>query len=101
MAAEIEVTPVVNAFDFLPAERKLVLDVERRPSVMGQLASAVLVPLELGRSEPEGSVPVHTPFPPALEPLRIGPGLHEELHLHLLELTRAKDEVARCNLVPE
>ena len=29
------------------------------------------------------------------------PGLDEELHLHLLELARAEDEVARRDLVPE
>ena len=34
-----------------------------------------------------------------LVPLRVGPGAHEVLDLHLLELARPKGEVARRNLV--
>ena len=38
---------------------------------------------------------------PVLVPLLVGPGLDEELHLHLLELTGTEDEVARRDLVAE
>jgi hypothetical protein len=34
-------------------------------------------------------------------PLLVGAGLDEELHLHLLELAGAEDEVARRDLVAE
>src|SRR5580700_1983446 len=40
-------------------------------------------------------------YEPVLEPARRIVGRHEELHLHLLELARAEDEVARSDLVPE
>ena len=48
--AEVEVAAVVDALDLLPAEGKLVLDVERRPGVVGQLVAAVLVPAQLVRA---------------------------------------------------
>ena len=38
---------------------------------------------------------------PVLEPLLGLGGRHEELHLHLLELARAEDEVPRRDLVAE
>ncbi len=38
---------------------------------------------------------------PVLEPLCRVRGCDEELHLHLLELADAEEEVARCDLVPE
>ena len=38
---------------------------------------------------------------PVLVPLLVGAGLDEELHLHLLELAGAEDEVARRDLVAE
>ncbi len=50
VAAEVEVAAVVDALDLLPAEGKLVLDVERRAGVVGQLVGAVLVPLQLRRA---------------------------------------------------
>src|SRR5919108_6377892 len=44
-------------------------------------------------------MPFHAVGAPSLEPLHVGAGLDEELHLHLLELARSEDEVSRCNLV--
>jgi hypothetical protein len=101
MSAQVEIAPVVDALDLLPAEGKLVLDVEGRAGVVGELVGTVLVPLQPRRVEAEGAVPIHPPLPPALEPFRVGTRLHEELHLHLLELARPEDEVARRNLVTE
>src|ERR687896_708030 len=46
-------------------------------------------------------VPGHPLVEPVLVPLLVGPGLDEELHLHLFELARAEDEVMRCDLVAE
>jgi hypothetical protein len=46
-------------------------------------------------------VPLHARSLPLLEPLHVGAGLDEELHLHLLELARAEDEVAGRDLVAE
>lgn len=46
-------------------------------------------------------MPVEAGLLPALEVLHVRARLDEELHLHLLELTRAEREVARRNLVAE
>ena len=51
--------------------------------------------------EAKVDVPVPASLEPVLVPLLIGAGLDEELHLHLLELTSAEDEVAGCDLVTE
>src|SRR6202000_272916 len=46
-------------------------------------------------------VPAVALVDPELVPLLVGAGLDEELHLHLLELAGAEDEVARRDLVAE
>ena len=51
MAPEVEIGAVVDAFDFLPAERKLVLDVVGGLGVMRQLIRAMLVPCLLYTSD--------------------------------------------------
>ncbi len=57
-------------------------------------------PQQLGR-DAELGVPAQPLGAPELVPLRCVVGRHEELELHLLELTGAKDEVAGCDLVAE
>src|SRR5918999_4647723 len=101
MPAQIEVSPVVNALNFLPAEGKLILNVKRGLRVVRQLATGVLMPLELGRIESQRAMPFHPPFAPAVEPLCIASRFHEELHFHLLELAGPEDEVSGSDLVPE
>src|SRR5687768_15900121 len=51
--------------------------------------------------EPQALMPLHSLFFPVLEPFLVGAGLDEELHLHLLELTRPENEIPRSDLVPE
>ena len=100
--AEVEVAAVVDPLDLLPAEGELVLDVERGAGVVRQLVGAVLVPAQPRRARGRASwCHCHPPLPPVLEPLRVGARLDEELHLHLLELARPEDEVARRDLVAE
>jgi hypothetical protein len=91
----------VDPFDLVPAEGKLVLDIVGCLGIVGQLAGAVLVPAQLPGGQPDRVVPGQPPFPPPLEPLLVGAGPDEELHLHLLELAGPEDEVARRDLVPE
>src|SRR5688572_27378270 len=63
--------------------------------------------LEAFRLESEGQVPAQALFLPVLEPLHVAARrrlrlrVDEELHLHLLELTRAEDEVPGRDLVAE
>src|SRR5438045_5508703 len=52
-------------------------------------------------SQPESAMPVHSLLLPVLEPFHIGARLDEELHLHLLELTRPENEIAGSDLVAE
>src|SRR2546422_7930560 len=61
----------------------------------------MLVEAQLLGPDPELHQPLHALVSPELEPLLVGARLHEELHLHLLELARAKGEVPRRDLVAE
>jgi len=101
VTAEVEVRPVMDPFELLPAERVVELDVEGPRSVMGPLVLRVL-------TEPEELVvagEVSEPLTPRLHPFLVvarGVGRPAEvLHLHLLELARAEDEVPRGDLVAE
>src|SRR5262245_19348155 len=101
MLDEIEVAAIVNALQLAPAERVLVLDIERGARIVRQLLRVMLMKPQALRSDAKGEIPVEACFPPILEPLHGGVGFDEELHLHLLELTGAKDEVARGDFIAE
>ena len=101
MPVEIEVGAVVDSLELLPAERELVLDVERLLGVVRQLVRCVLVEPQLLGADAEAPVPLHTRLLPLVEPALVLVRPHEELHLHLLELARAEDEVPRSDLVAE
>src|SRR5581483_1142721 len=47
------------------------------------------------------SVPLHALFAPIIEPLILCSGFDEKLHLHLLELAGAEDEVSWRNFITE
>src|SRR5207249_6185206 len=101
VARQIEVRAVVNALELLPAERKFVLDVVRVLGVMGELFLGMLVKAQLLRPDAQTPQPLHPLLTPELEPLEVRARLDEELHLHLLELARAEDEVPGRDLVTE
>ena len=50
VARQVEVAPVVDAFELLPAEREAVLDVDRLLRVVGQLVGRVLAQAEPRRA---------------------------------------------------
>ena len=52
-------------------------------------------------SHSEVHVPLHTVLLPLPEPLHLGSGPYEELHLHLLELPHTEDELTCNHLVAE
>src|ERR1700722_19674917 len=68
---------------------------------MRELFWCVLVEPQILRIDAEVGVPGQPGVDTVLMPLRRGRRLDEELHLHLLELAGAKDEVARRDLVAE
>ena len=103
MLAQVEVATIVDAFDLLEAERptKVELDVERGAGVVRQLVLTVDVVLQPLGLEAQAQVPLHARGLPALEVLHVGARLDEELHLHLLELTRTENESPGRDLVAE
>ena len=101
MRAEVEVAAVCDALELRPADRVQVLDVARRGRVVGELARLVLADAEVALADAEPRVPAHALLHPVAEPLVSLAGRDEELHLHLLELERAEDEVAGRDLVAE
>src|SRR5437867_1931665 len=67
--------------------------------VMRQLLFRVFVKPQSAFFQAKTEVPVHALLLPVIEPLHVGARLDEELHLHLLELACAEDEVSRRYLV--
>ena len=95
MAAEVEVAPVVDAFQLLPAEGEAVLHVDGLLGVVRQLVGGVLAETQTRRLHAVALVPGLARGQPLLEGVRGRvAGGDEVLHLHLLELARAEDEVA-------
>src|SRR5215212_4356759 len=99
---QVVVGAVGYALQLRPAgEREVVLDVHAAGRVVRPLVVGLLALAEVLLIHTEVQVPVEALVDPVLVPLLIRAGLDEELHLHLLELARAEDEVARCDLVPK
>src|SRR5690606_34288566 len=101
VAREVEVGAVMHALDLLPAEGEFILDVVGGLGVESQLPRSMRVPAKTLGPEAQVDVPLHPDLTPLLEPILVGSRLHEELHLHLLELAGAEDEVAGGDLVAE
>jgi hypothetical protein len=70
-----------------------VLDVDRALRVVAELVGVVLAQAQVLGLDPEVEVPAVARLDPVVVPLLVGPGLDEELHLHLLELAHPEDEV--------
>src|SRR4029079_3008080 len=69
--------------------------------VMRELLGVVRAQAQTLAVDAEPDVPLEALLAPVLVPLLRLVGRHEELHLHLLELERAEDEVAGGDLVTE
>ena len=72
-----------------------------RFGVVRQLLFRVLVVAQVVGVDAEADVPVPALLQPVVEPLLVGARRDEVLHLHLLELAGAEDEVAGRDLVAE
>ena len=99
---EVVVGAVGDALELAPLradEVEPVLDVHRPGGVVRALLLRVLVQPEVVRVNAEAGPPVQALLNPVLVPVLVGARLDEELHLHLLELAGAEDEVARRDLV--
>ncbi|GAA2772815.1 hypothetical protein GCM10020219_048590 [Nonomuraea dietziae] len=101
---QVEVGAVGDALELAPlraGEVEAVLHVDGALGVVRQLLLGVLVEPEVVLVDAQVGVPAEALVDPVLVPLLVGSGLDEELHLHLLELAGAEDEVARRDLVAE
>ena len=98
---EVEVAAVGDPLELGPADREQVLDVAGAARVVRQLVGVVRAQPQVVGADPELEVPVQPLLEPVLEPPLGLVGRDEELHLHLLELARAEDEVAGGDLVAE
>ena len=101
MGREVEVAAVGDALQLVPAPGEEELHVGRAAGVVRELALLVVAQVELVGRDAELEVPVHPLLEPVLEPLLGVGGRDEVLHLHLLELAGAEDEVLRRDLVAE
>ena len=87
MRLEVEVGAVRDALELAPLaalEPEAVLDVDGPLGVVRQLLGRVLVVAQVLPGDAEVGVPVGPCVDPVLVPRLVGPGLDEELHLHLL-----------------
>ena len=98
---QVEVAPVGDALELVPTPGEQELHVGRGPRVVRQLARLVVAQAELVLGDAEVEVPAQALGQPVVVPLLALGGRHEELHLHLLELAGAEDEVLRRDLVAE
>ncbi len=99
MLGEVEVGAGVDAFHFLESERHLEFDVGGCVGVVGQLVVVVIAIFLVAHAE--SLVPLQAPLFPVFKPFEFLARTHEELHLHLLELAHAEDELACHDLVAE
>src|SRR5438067_933067 len=101
VATQVVVRAVMDTFEFVPAKWERELDVRRRRGVMRALVIGVIAEAHLFSRDALLDVPREARFLPLVVEARSIGGAREVLHLHLLELARSEDEVARGDLVAE
>src|SRR3954454_767770 len=99
MLGQVEVAAVRDPLQLRPAHRKVVFHVGGRARIVRELVFAVRAQTELLRPDSEIGVPAQPLAHPVLMPVGGLGRRDEELHLHLLELERPEDEIARRDLV--
>src|SRR4030095_2429961 len=98
---EVEVGAVGDAFELAPAPRVVELDVGGAGRVVRELLRIVWSQPEPRFGDAELDEPTEALLAPVLVPARRVLGWDEVLHLHLLELASAEDEVPGRDLVAE
>src|SRR5438045_1998316 len=99
MAREIEVRAVVNAFDLAKAEWEFELDVAGSLRIMCELFMWLKTHAFFGHAKRLPPIPAR--FFPLVEEFFVRALFAKELHLHLLELARAEEEILCIDLVAE
>src|SRR5829696_6963242 len=105
---QVEVGAVGDAHQLVPLPlpvlalwEEAVVDVHGALGVVGELLLRLLVEAQVGGADAEVNEPLVAVVDPLLMHALVLAGAHEVLHLHLLELARAEDEVAGRDLVAE
>src|SRR5439155_6029675 len=101
VALQVVVGAVVDALELLPAEGELEFEVDRARGVVRELVLGVLALTQHRFGYAEIGVPAVALSKSAVVGAGGLAGVDEVLHLHLLELARTEDEVARRDLVAE
>ena len=101
VAREIEVPAVGDPLELGPPDREQVFHIARSRGVVGELIRVMRAQAKVIGTYAQVDIPALALGEPVLEPVLGFVGRDEELHLHLLELTRAEDEVSRRDLVAE
>ena len=99
MATQIEIGTRVDTLHLLEAEWEVILHISCGIGIVSQLVVVVEAIVLVAKAQ--STVPSHTGILPLVPPLHLGSGLHEELHLHLLELSHTEDKLTSHNLVTE
>ena len=101
MLCEVEVAAVRDPLELRPADRIEVFEIARGARVVRQLLGGVLADTQVAFAKPVALVPAHALVDPEAVPLVRLCRWDEVLHLHLLELQHAEEEVPGRDLVPE
>ena len=96
---KIEIRSIGDAFEFLPADRKLIFDVRAAFRVVRELVGGMGAHSEMFRVDSVVGVPTHTAILPVFEPGVVVSRFDEKFEFHLFELPGSKHEVARSDLV--
>ena len=99
--AQVVVAAVCDSLELRPADGEEVFDVARPARVVRELVRVVRAYSQVRLADSEADVPLKPLVDPVSVPLLCLVRRHEVLHLHLLELERSEDEVARSDLVAE
>ncbi len=99
VAAQVKISPAVNAFDFFKAKGKFKFNIRSGIRVVCQLVVVVVAVVRGVKAQ--GQMPAQTGLLPVLVPFHFGSGHDEELHFHLLKFTHAENELARYDFISE
>ena len=104
MNGEVKIAAIGNPFEFTELSRgksKTIFNIDRALRIVRKLFFRVLEESQVLRLDSEVGVPAVSLINPVLVPFFVRSWIDEELHLHLLKLARAENEVSRCDFVAE
>src|SRR5215813_3331139 len=102
MCPQIKISPIGYAHQLVPLllqvfsfRKETILNIDGAFGVVGQLFAGLFVETQVVRRDPQRNEPLMTVVDPLLMSSFVLARAHEILHLHLLKLASAKDEISR------